>query len=119
MAFPAELLRAGVAIANTLTKGVQGTISHEAYVSQDGKGRRTYAAAVSRECVIDFTRKQLRGTLITIVATVTFVGDVAIDPRDRITLPGGLTGPIIQDPNAVMDPATGRGFINTTMIGAV
>ena len=132
MAFPAELLRAGIAIADTLTKGVQVDVTLEAWTGQSGFGVESFASPVTIKCVLDLTRKQIKtdsGREITIVATLTKVGDVApngtagrrepIDPRDRITLPDGTTGPIIDVPGAVVDPGTGRGFINAIMIGAL
>lgn len=130
MAFPADVLRAGVAIANTLTAGAQQAITHEPWTSETGDGTVSYGSPVTLRAVVDLTRKQkttITGTLITVIATLTIVGDVApngatgrnepIDPRDRITLPGGITGPIIGVPNAVVDPGTGRGFIHEITLG--
>lgn len=132
MAFPAEILRSGVAIANTLTAGVQSNIIHEAWIDQDVHGIAAFAAPVTLKAVIDLTRKKKKladGRVITVVATLTIVGDVApngaanryepIDPRDVITLPDGTTGPIVlEGPRSVMDPTTGRGFIHEIMISA-
>ena len=132
MAFPADILRSGVAIVDSLTKGVQVNITHEAWVDQDGHGDPVLANPVTLRAVLDLNRKQQRqddGTIITIMATVTIVGDVApngaagrlepIDPRDIITLPDGTTGPIIQTaPNSVVDPITGRGFIHEIVLAA-
>lgn len=136
MAFPAEILRSGVKIANTLTKGAQSTVTIEAWVGQDGKGTRQYANPVQVQAVVDLTRKQRpgpTGQLVDIIATITIVGDLApngttgttpprvepIDPKDRVTLPDGTTGPIVSAPNAVVDPGTSRGFIHEIMLGAV
>jgi hypothetical protein len=87
---------------------------------------------VTLNAVVDLTRKQrtlTSGRVITVIATLTIVGDVTpngttgrkepIDPRDRITLPDGTTGPIIDAPGAVVDPGTGRGFIHEIMLGEV
>lgn len=121
MAFPAEILRAGIKIADKLTKGAQGTVTHYPFQSQDVKGKVTYGTSASLRCVIDYTRKQVQtggGRSTWVIATLTFVGDVvAIDTRDKIVLPDGRTGPIITTPNAVVDPGTGRGFVNELMIG--
>lgn len=130
MPFPRETLVSGVSLVNTLTLGVQSLVSHEAWTGQDVFGADTYAAPVSRLAVIDRTNKvQVRDAqTVTIAATITFIGDVLpngaagrrepIDPRDIITLPDGFTGPIIDSPNSVIDPVTGRGFIQEVMLGA-
>lgn len=130
MAFPREILRSGIKIAHNLTKGVQGEIQHYAWTGQDGYGKPTYPISpVSLLCVIDRTNKVItvNGQLVTISATLTFVGDVApngatgrrepIDPRDKIILPDGFTAPIIDTPGSVTDPVTGRGFIQSVMLG--
>lgn len=128
--FPAELLEVGVAIADDLTKGVQQDVTLEPWLSSDAKGKRTYDTPVTFKAVVNKTRRQRptgAGTFVNIVATLTVVGDVApngaagrrepIDPRDRITLADGTTGPILSAPSAVMNPNTGRGFINKIEIG--
>lgn len=134
MPFPLDILRAGVALADSLTKGLQCSVQWEAYTGQGANGRQ-YAAPVTLSAIVDFTTRQYvskDGKVSTIAATVTVVGDVLpngavtvpprrepIDPKDRITLPNGFTGPIVSAPGAVMDPSTGRGLIHEIMLGAV
>lgn len=132
MSFPREVLVSGIAIADTLTKGVQVAITHEAFIGQSVSGKPTYDTGVSLMAVEDLTSKvEFRGgQLVTIGATLTIVGDVAsngavtspprrepIDPRDRITLSDGSSGPILEAPGAVIDPVTNRGFIHTIKLG--
>jgi hypothetical protein len=129
MAFPRDILVAGIAVTNTLTKGVQVDCTLAAWTGQDAYGSATYAAPVTFQAVLDRTNKQLvtLGKVIDVAATLTIVGDLApngatdrrepIDPRDVITLPDGFTGPIIDVPNAVTDPITGRGLIQQIMLG--
>lgn len=129
MSFPAEILRSGIQIADSLTKGVQSTITIERWTGQTVHGDDTYSIPITVSAVIDRTNKVInRGDeQITIGATLTVIGDIPpdggvgrrepIDPRDRITLPDGFTGPIINAPNSVVDPGTGRGFINEIMLG--
>jgi hypothetical protein len=135
MAFPREILVSGIRIANSLTAGVQPFIWHSTCVDEDGEGHRTYAAPIRRSCVVDLTRKIIPGPSgkdQTIIATLTFVGDVPpngtitpwgriepFDLRDVITLPDGTTGPIVSNPGAVVDPVTGRGFIHVITLGAL
>lgn len=123
MAFPREILVAGINIADSLTAGVQCDVTYEAYLSADGNGDEDYDTPQTVPCVVDQTKRQKvtsSGRLETVVATLTFPRGLSftISPKDRITLPDGTTGPLILDsPDSVVDPVTGRGFIQTVMIG--
>jgi hypothetical protein len=122
MAFPRDILVAGIKIADTLTAGVQGPVTYEAYTGADGDGDESYASPTTIYCVVDQTRKSNAtptGRVVTTVATLTFPrGGININPKDKITLADGTTGPLILDaPDAVFDPLTGRGFITTVKIG--
>jgi hypothetical protein len=124
MAFPRDIIVAGINIADALTAGVQGTVQYQAYTSANGDGDESYAAAVPLQCVIDMKRRSEvtpSGRIVTTVAKLTFPrGGLNINPKDRITLPDGTTGPLILDaPDAVFDPVTGRGFITSVGIGEV
>lgn len=126
----ADILRNGVALANTLTESVQGTCRLEAWIAQDGKGKSTYASSVNFKAVVDYTRKQrwsADGRTIVGVATLTVLTPVTpngaagrrepIDPRDRITLPDGMKVVILETPGAVLDPPAGRPFIHEIFVG--
>jgi hypothetical protein len=124
MSFPREVLLAGINIADALTAGVQMPISHYAWSSADGDGDESYGSAATIYGVVDQTRKQVstpQGRVVAIVATLTFPrGGILIGPKDKMVLPDGTTGPLILDaPDAVFDPVTGRGFITTVRIGEV
>jgi hypothetical protein len=132
MAFPLEILQSGIAVADALTKGVQAQVTLEQWTGQDEYGNETYATAITIEAVVDYKHKQktlATGRVVNVVATLTVVGDIApnsatgrrnpVDPRDKITLPDGTTGPILDAPNAVLDPSTGRGLIHEIMLGEV
>lgn len=133
MSFPREVLVSGIKIADTLTKGVQVAITHEAFIGQSVSGKPSYDAPVTLLAIEDLTSKvEFRGgQLVTIGATLTIVGDVApngavtspprrepIDPRDRIVLSDGSTGPILEAPGAVIDPVTNRGLIHIIKLGS-
>jgi hypothetical protein len=130
----ATLLRNGVALTNKLTgkgadDGLQGTFIHEAWISQDGAGKYTFASGVERDGVIDSTPRihyNEHGDPVIISATITVLEIVPangapgriepIDPRDRITLADGTTAPIVSagGPN---DPSTGRPYVNQILLG--
>jgi len=135
MAFPLEIVRSGIVLANGLTKGLQCKVKFEAVTGQGANGR-TYAAPIYIDAVVDMTTKERvrpDGKILTIAATVTVVGDIPangtviagnprrepVDPRDRVTLPNGFTGPIISAPGSVIDPGTNRGLIHVIELGAV
>lgn len=129
-----SILSDGIAIADSITKslGLQPEFTHYAWTGQDGKGKATYAAGVTRKGVIDLTRKQRTssgGRLITIIATITVLETISangaagrrepVDPRDKIVLPDGTTGPILESPDAPVDPDTSKPFLNTIYLGEV
>lgn len=128
MAFPAEIIRSAVKTANTLTKGVQSTVRLEQFKSQAGDGAKIYASAVTVRAVVDRKRYQrfIGGRVVTVIAKLTILDTVPsqgtvgrqepIDPRDKITLPDGVTGPIVSV-GAVDDPGTGKGFIQSVTLG--
>lgn len=101
MAWFADIVRDVVAVVHDLTVsgGVEVTVTHLAYVSQDILGAPIYAAPVTRTCVMrdikhnfytDADREvQPQHELI-------FTGNVPIDPRDAITMPDGNDWPILE-----------------------
>lgn len=129
MAFD-DIIRTGVALADSLTGSLQGTCVHEAWTGQDISGAKTYAAPVNRQALVE--RKQRRmisstGQEILSVAKIDFLRPIApngaagrvepVDSRDRITLPDGTTGPIV-NVEALLDPDTDRGYFTTVYLGA-
>jgi hypothetical protein len=128
-----DILAAGIAIADGVTKDVQGSITWEAWTGQNWKGEDTYADPVTLRAIIDQTRKRKfngDGQLITVVASLTILETVTpngtvtvpprqepIDTRDKITLPDGTTGPILEGPGAVYNPVAARPFLNEIYLG--
>jgi len=124
-----DLVRNGIALANTLTSTLQVLVTHEAWTGQDGYGKPTFAAAISRTAIVEHKQRWIRNrdaTIMAVLPSVTFLGPIAdngaanraepIDPRDRITLPDGTTGPI-QDVKFIMDPATNRPYMYEVALG--
>lgn len=139
----AAIIRSGVSIADTITfgGGVQLWVVHEAWIS-GGEMGDVYADPVQIRAVVDRSNKQtMRGTtMLFIGASLTFTtspehtltsGDVAvdtsqitpprtgpIDARDKITLPDGWTAQVVDIPEGVIDPGTGRGFAPVVFLGS-
>mgnify|MGYP006909292629 CR=1 FL=1 len=123
-----SVVRSGVAIANKVTKPLQGTVSFERYLSQDAYGTRTYEVAVSLLAIIDWSAKSVRtssGELTASRASITFLDIVALNAatdgngvsdEDVITLPDGTTGPII-DLRGFIDAGTGHPVATEALLG--
>jgi len=127
----ADLIRGGVALANDLTGDLQVTVQHFAWISQNGDGEEQYASPVSRQALVDRTRKEKytgAGRLVMSLATVTFLEPFAdngaatrtepVDPRDKIVLSDGATAPIVEI-KGFEDSGTNRPFFNEVTLGEV
>jgi hypothetical protein len=124
-----SILRSGVALANRMTGSLQAVVTHEAWTGTDTFNKPTYATAVSRPAIVDLNQRrsiERDGTVIVSRASITFLSPIAangasgrrepIDPRDRLTLPDGTTGPILEVAGAV-DPTTGYPYAPTVALG--
>jgi hypothetical protein len=127
----ADIVRNGVALANRLTADLQAEVTHEAWTGQDDTGAPTYASAKTRTAIVE-RRQRLRrspsGQELMSRHVVAFLAPIAangaadrqepIDPRDRITLPDGSTGPIIDVVSTVdSESATGHGYMYEVYLG--
>lgn len=133
MSFPfSKFVRLGVKFVDQFTADGQSEFTHEAWIAQDKFGKPTYAAPTNPapRGVIDSRQRIMitaTGQAITIMSTITITSPIApngatgrrepIDPRDRITLSNGFSGPII-DTSAPIDPKKGTGYIQQIMLGA-
>lgn len=128
MAFD-DLVRSGVALADSLTAPLQGTVTHEAWTATTALGEKTFAAGVGRKAIIELKTRERQtsdGRTILTTAKITFLRPIAahggagrkepIDSRDRLTLPDGSTDPVA-DVDALIDPDTGRGYYATVYLG--
>jgi hypothetical protein len=95
----ADDLREAVLLANAETTDIQPKVKHEAYLGETGDGDKLFAAPVFRDALVDWKQKMVRtvdGTLTVSRAAVTFLDpDLKVDENDRITLPDGTVGPIL------------------------
>lgn len=125
MAGFADLIRNLVAVADSLTSTLQGTVQHYAWSSatKDSYGKVTWAAATPRQCVIEFNARVVRedrdqpGNVVTLNGTkLTFPRPVAVDPRDRFTLPGSLSQSLVLDVAGVVDPDTSSVYATEVLL---
>lgn len=96
-----SIISNGVAIANKVTKALkmQGTVSWEVGVT-DGYGALSYPSGiVSVQAIIDWRQRQVKsrgGQMVTCRATLTILDPtVTVGFNDRLTLPDGTTGAIL------------------------
>lgn len=123
------IVRSGVALANRITDSLQVDVTHEAWTGDDKYVKPTFAAAVTRSAIVEMRprlRRLASGKEVMAYAVVTFLVPIAangaagrrepIDPRDRITLPDGFTGPILEAVG-VTDPTTNRPYVLEVVLG--
>lgn len=104
-----SLIRAAVAVADDVTTSLQVSVTHEPYASQNGYGAITYGTAVTRKAVVSYATKPVRtveGHERLSTAQIVLPRNVAVDIRDRFTLPSGLTAPVLAV-HGVADPTGG------------
>lgn len=113
-----QAIRSAVAVADQVTKPLQATVSYRRRTGQDAFGKPTYATAVDLRAIVDWKATQRRtstGILTVSRAVITFLdvsalsaatGGAGIDDNDKITLPDGTTGPVL-DLGGFIDPGTG------------
>jgi hypothetical protein len=111
-----RLIRTCVAIAASVTDDLLVDVEHESFASYDGDGAITYSAAVTRRAFVEQKGNNLRwrvGLELIDASLLTFVGNVTVDNRDRITLPNGSQPPILEV-LGVVDPAGGTYYTQVT-----
>lgn len=121
----ATVVASAVAAANSQTASLQVTVQHEAWIGYaDDSARPAYAAPVPLPAMVQEGTGQVRlstGETIKTQACISFLELPAangasgrrepLDPRDRLTLPSGKTGPIVDNQGAALNPSTGLPFI--------
>lgn len=121
-------IRSAVAVADDVTRPLQSTVSYQRRTGQDQFGDPTYAAAVDLLAIVDWKATQRRtstGLLTVSRAVITFLdaaalstatGGAGIDDNDKLTLPDGTTGPIL-DLGGFIDPGTGVPIATEVFLG--
>lgn len=123
MAGFADLVRSGVALADALTATLQKDVIHQTWsaATKDDYGKVTWAAGTTRKAIIEPRIRQVKndkGEVVISTATLTFPRPVAVDPRDRFTLPDGKVALIASTSGAVVDPdaVNGLGYITQVFL---
>ena len=129
-----DRIRNGVAKINTKTASLQATVQHVAFLSEDGKGKKAYAAPVPIQALVQPKVKQYHthsGKLVQTLAILTILEPVTpngaagrtepIDPRDIFILDNGVSSPQIESDSALEDAGLGNmtPFLNIVTLGKV
>lgn len=125
----ADTIRAAVATANAITGDLQVVVKHSAWVGVDGFSKPSFAKAVERPALVEFNQRMVRqvnGQEVLQVARVMFLEPIhpngadgrrePIDPRDKIVLPNGFVGPILEV-SGFVDSGTDRPFFYEVALG--
>jgi hypothetical protein len=123
-----DVLRSGVAIADTILKPLEAVVQVERYTGTDAYGSNTWASPVPMKAICDWKQSQVRtlsGNLSVSRVVVTFIdikemeavtGGLGIHDLDIITLPDGTTGPIL-DMSGFIDAITGQPLATDVFLG--
>jgi hypothetical protein len=115
-----SLVSSLVALADTLTTsfGLKADVTYQAVLNSAGAGKKSYADAVVLKALVNRKPKMVKsasGELTMASAQVTFLTPIVIDLWDKITLPDGLTGPILSTEGFV-DGSNGN-ILTTVYLG--
>jgi len=123
-----DILRKGVKIADKVTKSAQSNVTYYRYTGTDGFGNESFASPATLKAVVDWKQKQVRtldGVLSVSRASVMFIdidalklatNNAGIDDHDKIILPDGTTGPIL-DMAGFIDPGTAIPLATEVFLG--
>ncbi len=125
----AGTIRSAVATADKVTKSLQENVAHRAWVSADMMGKMTFDPPISRKAIVEQAIKERRlpdGRLVMTSAKITFLEVILpngaakrqepVDPRDRITLADGTSGPILNI-TGLRDPEKSRPYLLEIWLG--
>ena len=123
-----DVLRSGVAIADGILKPLECDVSVERYGGTDGYGSDYWLPAVSMKAICDWKQTQTvtaTGSLSLARVVVTFLdikemvaktNGEGISDQDKITLPDGTTGPILNMAGFI-DAGTGKPLATDVFLG--
>ena len=123
------LIRSAIGIAASVTSSLQVNVDHYAWTGTGTYSEPTYATAVVRPAVVEYRQRQkdtvdgqeiVQQTVITLIGPITANGATdrrePVDPRDKIVLPNGYTGPILTV-NGILDPTTSSPYLIEVVLG--
>ena len=125
----AGTIRSAVATADKVVKSLQPSVQHACWTGQDMFGKATFSSFATRKAIIEQGIKERRlgdGRIVMTSAKITFLvvsppngatGRVEpIDPRDKLVLPDGTSGPIL-DVSGLQDAEKNRPYLLEVSLG--
>jgi hypothetical protein len=122
-------LRAGIKVADKVTKPLQPTVTIAPWTGSDGFGVNTYGAPVTYRAIVNQEQKSifddsgnevLTQAYVAILTPITPNGAAGrvepIDRRDRVTLPDGTIAPIVKT-SGFIDAGIGRPMFSEIWLG--
>lgn len=129
MAGFADIVRMGVALADSLTITLQAKVKHEAWIGTDGFSGDIFADPVFRDAIIENKQRLVRGLdgeEVVSTHTISILRPIdprdiegrqePIDARDRFTLPDGSTGKVL-NVGGLIDPDIGASYFHQVWLG--
>lgn len=122
-----DAIRAGVKVANTVTKPLQATVMYSFCTGNSTYGP-TFAAAVPLKAIVDQKQQQVRTkdgvleasnaqvTFLDVAALVTATSGFGVRENDEIVLPDGSTG-AIRAVGGFIDAGTGHPVATDVWLG--
>src|SRR5688572_2046525 len=128
-----DIIAKGVATINTITKDLQGSVSHYPWIAQNAFGstqhQSPFGQPITRTAIIEQQgrwRQMPNGNMVFTYAHLIFLEPFEhinapnrknpIDPRDRLILPDGTTGPIV-DVDGLYNPGTNSPYFCEVWLG--
>lgn len=127
-----SVIRSAIATANTITRSLQSEVVIHRWIGQDGFGNNTYAAPLPVLAIVEQKQRLRVVSSGPVTQTIQTIGTVQIlevvpphgatgrsepiDSRDRIVLPDGSSGPIV-DIEGMIDPTTSRPYFAEIWLG--
>ena len=111
-----DVIRSGIATAKSILSSgkLLVPVTHSAFVGQNEYGEPSFGAPVTRYAVVSATneiiRDPARGEIVARLAFL-FLEDVAVSPRDKLTLSDGTTTPIVQVVTGVLDSSSDNFYV--------
>lgn len=115
-----DLIREGVGIIDDMTKNdLQVAVGVARWLAQNVLGAPTFGATTSVQAFVDYDQGVIRtadGKEVRYKAWVMFPRPQLLALKDKIILPNGTTGPILNT-NGFVDSATGESYYREVYLG--
>lgn len=124
-----NVVRKGIKVADKVVKSLEAEVSYYRFLGDDDEyGTPRFASAVKLRAIVEWKQRSLRtmtGQLsvsrssvqfLSIQALVLATDGEGIDDNDKIVLPDGTTGPIL-DMSGFIDAGTGHPLATEVFLG--